>query len=169
MSFNPYPKDKQIGVKAGTAEAKALMARSFGAKKKGNNPANKYGARKTPGAGGHTYDSKLEADFGEQLELERLAGQWKEIRRQVCLHLYVNGEKICDYFMDFVAIDNLGRLHLIEVKGFPTPEWQKKWKLTKALLPAGQIPGIPPDSALVLVTKRNKNGFARDNQLLNYG
>lgn len=165
----PYPKEYQV--RAGTQEAKNLLGRAFGRNRHQSErrpDANKYGSKKTPGAGGRSYDSKLESDFATHLELRRIAGEIKSWRPQVCLHLTVYGELICKYFIDFVVTHKDGRLELIEVKGFPTPEWKKKWNLTKALLPKGDIEGIPKDSMLTLVKKGTGKGFSFERQLLEY-
>lgn len=164
-----YSKEHQV--RAGTKEAKDLLKRAFGrnrhqAEKTDTNP--KYRNKKTQGVGGRNYDSKLEAAYAEHLEELKLAKEILDWKPQVCLKLYVNGEKICNYFMDFVVTHNDGRLELVEVKGFPTPEWKKKWNLTRALLPTGEIDGIPKDSRLTLVKKGTKKGFHSEPQLLKY-
>lgn len=86
---------------------------------------------------GSIYHSIKEANYARQLDLRVRAknDSLKEWRRQVPVHLYVNGAKICTYTIDFVEIDDLGNEMYTEVKGFETPEWRLKWKLFDALYP----------------------------------
>lgn len=156
----PYSKEQQTQVKAGTKEAAALLKRS----------APKYRNKKTADPkGGRMFDSKLEADYDKYLTYQQQAGEIHSFRRQVCLKLIVNGILVCRYFIDFVVTHNDGRLELIEVKGFETPVWKKKWNLTKALLPKGEIPDIPKDSRLTLVKRGKRGEFSHFVQGLNYG
>jgi len=163
-----YSKDHQI--RAGSKEAKELLKRSFGRsrepKKRSGEP--KYRNKKQLGDDGSMYDSLLECAYGNLLFLRKKTKDIADYKRQVCLHLYVNGEKICDYFIDFVVTHTNGRTELVEVKGFPTPEWKKKWNLTKALIPTGEIPGVPKDALLTLVKKGTKKGFDSQTVILNY-
>jgi len=53
--------------------------------------------------------------------MRELAGEITEIIPQYPLRLYVNGKKICNYFMDFKITLADGTVELIEVKGFETP------------------------------------------------
>jgi len=163
-----YSKDHQI--RAGSKEAKELLKRSFGrSREPKNRPAEtKYRNKKQLGDDGRMYDSILECSYGNSLFFRKKSKDILDYKCQVCLHLYVNGEKICDYFIDFVIIHNNGRTELVEVKGFPTPEWKKKWNLTKALIPTGEIPGIPKDALLTLVKKGTSKGFHSDTLVLNY-
>ena len=92
--------------------------------------------------------------------MRELAGEITEIIPQYPLRLYVNGKKICNYFMDFKITLADGTVELIEVKGFETPIaqspllfsrggktiWRLKWKLTEALLEE-----LEPGAKLVLV------------------
>lgn len=95
---------------------------------------NKFGA-KTTLYGGHTYHSRAEAAYAAELDLRVKAGELREWRRQVPIDLYVNGEKICTYTIDFLEIDKNGGEMWTEIKGFETPEWKLKWKLFCALFP----------------------------------
>lgn len=162
--FKPYSKESQLNVKAGTKEAAALLKKAFGRKSSGRD--SKYGNEKKV-KGDRTFDSRMEAEFGELLELRKLAGELADVRYQVCLKLIVHDREVCRYFMDFITIDTEGRWELLETKGFPTPDWRKKWELTKALIPHGSIPGIPPDAKLTLV-KKGKKGWIYETQLLDY-
>lgn len=84
---------------------------------------------------GIRYHSKREAEYARELDFRILAGELKEVRRQVPIDLIVNGHKICTYTIDFVEIDHKGNEMWTEVKGYPTPEWRLKWKLFDALYP----------------------------------
>lgn len=106
---------------------------------------NKYKAVKQT-FNGRSYHSKKEAAFAQELHLRKLAGEITEIIPQYPLRLYVNGKKICNYFMDFKVIYPDESVELIEVKGFETDVWRLKWKLTEALLDE-----LEPNAKLVLV------------------
>lgn len=115
-----------------------------------NKKQNKYGAVKQT-FNGRSYHSKKEAAYAQDLYLLQKAGEIKEIIPQFKLELNVNGLHICNYYMDFVTIDNEDVQTLHEVKGFETPLWRLKWKLTQALLEAGEIPRIKKDAKLLLI------------------
>ena len=51
------------------------------------------------------------------------------------IELYVNGQKVCTYVIDFVKIDPKGNKIYNEVKGFETQEWRFKWRLFDAVHP----------------------------------
>jgi len=115
------------------------------------NRGNKYKAKRQT-FGGRSYHSKKEAQYAEQLELRKLAGEIKHIKPQHKLPLYVNGKLITNYYIDFKTTLTDDTYELIEVKGFATDLWKVKWKLTEALLYSGQIEGEDPDKTkLVLV------------------
>lgn len=80
------------------------------------------------------YHSKKEAEYAKKLDLLKKAKKIKSWDRQLRIPLIVNGEKICNYIMDFVVTKNDGRLQYIEVKGYETAVWKLKWKLLKAQL-----------------------------------
>lgn len=81
------------------------------------------------------YDSKLEADYAQQLDWLIMAGQLKSWERQFKIEIRVNGEHICFYFIDFKVIYPDGRVEYHEVKGMATDLWRLKWRLVKALYP----------------------------------
>ena len=115
------------------------------------NRGNKFRAVKQT-FNGRTYHSKKEAAYAQQLELRKLAGEIKHIKPQHKLPLYVNGKLICNYYIDFKVTLTDDSIELIEVKGFSTDLFRVKWKLTEALLYAGQIEGENPDiTKLILV------------------
>lgn len=92
---------------------------------------NKYNAEKAT-YNGYTYHSKKEASYAMELDWRIKAGEVKEWTRQHKLELYVNGQKICNYFIDFRAKLTDGSVEYIEVKGFETDVWRLKWKITEA-------------------------------------
>lgn len=106
---------------------------------------NKYGSKKQTFQG-RSYHSKKEAAYAIQLAWLKKAGEIQEIIPQYKIDLRVNGKHITNYFIDFKVKYADGRIELIEVKGFATPEWIIKWRLTEAL-----IDQIEPGASLVLV------------------
>lgn len=106
---------------------------------------NKYKAERQK-FGGRTYDSKKEAAYAIQLAWLQKAGEIHEIIPQYKIDLRVNDKHITNYYIDFKVTYADGRIELIEVKGFETPEWRIKWRLTEALLDE-----IEPGASLVLV------------------
>ena len=83
--------------------------------------------------GNTIYDSKFEARVAEQLQLRKLAGEIKEIEKQFCLRLDVNGQHICKYYVDFRIVLADGSEQFVEAKGFETDVWRVKWKLAMAI------------------------------------
>jgi len=88
----------------------------------------------------------MEANYATELDWRIKAGEVKEWIPQYKLSLDVNGEHICNYYMDFKVIMSDGSVELHEVKGFETDLWRMKWRLTKALLDE-----IEPGAKLVLI------------------
>src|SRR5437762_12076375 len=95
---------------------------------------------------GNRYDSKKESEFARELDLRLKTKDIKAWERQVKIELRVNGYLICNYYMDFVIMNNDGSKEYIEVKGFETQVWQLKKKLFEALLPE-----IDPGAEYVIV------------------
>ncbi len=95
---------------------------------------------------GRSYHSKKEADYAVQIEWQKKAGEIKEIQPQYKIDIRVNGKHITNYFIDFRVVYADDHVELIEVKGFETPEWILKWRLTEALLDE-----IEPGAKLVLI------------------
>jgi hypothetical protein len=84
---------------------------------------------------GINYDSKLEAKVAQELDLRVKAIDDNLIswERQVKIDLSVNGDHICNYYIDFVAEREDGVKEYIEVKGLELPVWKLKWNLFCAL------------------------------------
>ncbi|MCG3177023.1 MAG: hypothetical protein MOGMAGMI_01987 [Candidatus Omnitrophica bacterium] len=83
----------------------------------------------------HRHDSILEADYCNQLNLLKRAGEVKEYAIQVRLDLVVNGKKICAHYVDFLVTYPDGHQEFHETKGYDTRDWQIKRKLVEALFP----------------------------------
>ena len=92
---------------------------------------NKYHAKSTE-YGGHVYHSKFEAAYAQSLDLAQQAGDIKEWERQVRLDLKVNGQKICSYYIDFIATHNDGSKEYIECKGVEMEVWKIKWRILES-------------------------------------
>lgn len=106
---------------------------------------NKYKAQRQT-YGGRSYHSKKEAAYAVELDWRIKAGEVKEWEPQHKIELRVNGDLICNYFIDFKVTLIDGSVEYVEVKGFETDLWRLKWKLTKALWD-----DIYPSDKLVLV------------------
>lgn len=105
-------------------------------------PRNKYGARRAT-YDGVSYHSKREAEYAmrlDQLKTARLKKERvQEWKRQVRIPLDVNGRHVCDWVCDFEVTYADGRVELVEVKGFATPEWRLKERLFRALYPGREL------------------------------
>jgi hypothetical protein len=84
--------------------------------------------------GGAKYHSMFEAKVARDLDIRKRAKDIKSWERQVRVSLDVNGQHICNYFVDFLVTHNDDSLEYIEAKGFATEVWRLKWKLFEALL-----------------------------------
>ena len=93
---------------------------------------NKFNAQKTAYKGTQ-YHSKKEASYAMELDWRVKAGELKSWTGQHKFELYVNEEKICNYYIDFRAVRSDGVIEYIEVKGFETNVWRLKWRITKAV------------------------------------
>lgn len=107
---------------------------------------NKYNA-KTIFYNGRKYDSRLEANFAEELDWRIDAGEIKEVIPQHKIELRgLFGERVCNYFIDFKVINADDSITYYEVKGMKTQLWILKWKLT-----VQQIAIDEPGSELVII------------------
>lgn len=90
-----------------------------------------YSYYKTPKAriGDKQYDSKFEANYGQELEILLKAGKIEGFETHVRIPLIVNGYTVCDYYIDFVVFHKDGTVEYIETKGYPTSIWKLKWKI----------------------------------------
>lgn len=89
------------------------------------------------------YDSIRERDYASELDLLKSAHDVRDRvsawQRQVCVPLDVNGQHICNVFIDFHIKFADGRIEYHEVKGRATAEWSIKKKLFAALYPERKL------------------------------
>jgi hypothetical protein len=83
----------------------------------------------------HIHDSRLEADYCDQLALLQKAKEIKGYESQVSFDLVVKGSKICGHRVDFLVTTNANKKEVHETKGYSTPSWNIKRKLFEALFP----------------------------------
>lgn len=85
----------------------------------------------TPGKYGNTrctwqgmkFDSQHERDKFREFELERIAGKIRAVVRQVSMPMYGSSRRIR---LDFMIVENDGRIRWVDAKGYPTKEWLLK-------------------------------------------
>lgn len=107
---------------------------------------NKYGAKKEK-RGGVIYHSRFEADYADELEWKRRAGEILEIKRQHKIDIRINGQHWRDYVIDFRVVLPGGKIQYIEVKGFATVDWRQKWDVLQIV--KDEI--LEPRAELILV------------------
>ena len=94
---------------------------------------SKYRNKKTV-RDGITFDSIAEANFYSELKLMERAGEVCEVQLQPPFKIVIDGMLICTYKADFMFWDCVEkRTRVVDVKGFPTPEFKLKRKLMKAV------------------------------------
>lgn len=101
---------------------------------------NKYHNKSCKCSQNHLHDSRGEARYCDELELQRRAGEIQVFEIQKNIALIVNGKKICTHRVDFWVINKDGKEEIREYKGYATSVWDIKRKLFKALFP--EIPYI---------------------------
>src|SRR5690625_183598 len=95
---------------------------------------NKYGNRKV-NIDGHTFDSKLEARYYNELKLLKQAGEIKDFELQPTFELQPSFKKYSktirniQYKADFKVINNDGLVEIIDIKGHKTKEFNLKRKM----------------------------------------
>jgi hypothetical protein len=82
---------------------------------------------------GHNYDSTREAQYAMELDWRIRAEEILKWERQVPIRIEVNGHHICTTKVDFLINHHDRSTELAEVKGFETPDYQLKAKLTEAV------------------------------------
>lgn len=87
---------------------------------------------------GHMHDSKGEAGYCNDLQLQVKASVIEKFESQKTYPLHSNGKKICSHRVDFLIHHFDGKKEVHEYKGFPT----EIWKLKKALFEI-EYPEIP--------------------------
>jgi hypothetical protein len=105
----------------------------------GKAKGNKFGAKSTFYGGSH-YHSKFEASYAMYLDWlikEGSDGSYKIVDwdRQFKLKLHINGNFLCNYYIDFVEIHKDGTRMFTEVKGAETALWKMKWTIMCAIWP----------------------------------
>lgn len=83
---------------------------------------------------GHTFHSRLEAEYAMILEDMKKHEEIHNWTPQVTLRLDVNDKHICNYIADFLVEKGL-HLEIHECKGFFTPIGKLKYRLAQALYP----------------------------------
>lgn len=90
---------------------------------------NKYNNQKTE-FGGRKFDSKLEANVAQDIDLLVKSGQVIKVEPQHNFALYgKNGSKVCTYRADFLLTFKDGHQEVFEAKGLLFPISQLKMKL----------------------------------------
>lgn len=99
----------------------------------------KYGNRKVD-VDGITFDSAREARRWGELQMLERAGEIRDLRRQVRLHLWGQRAPLVSdkgrrlsYVADFVYEDAEGRTVVEDAKGHPTPEYRLKKAILRAM------------------------------------
>lgn len=103
----------------------------------GRRAKNKYKAKKTMGADGRMYDSKLEEKRAYELQLMEKAGEIDNLKFQQTFPLIIKNDDdeemlICKYIADFTYL-RAGVPVVEDVKGIRTPVFNLKAKLFKAI------------------------------------
>ncbi len=101
---------------------------------------------KTP-YNGRIYDSKLEAKYAEKLDQDVRDGILLQVEPQAKFLLFVNGQKDCVHFADFLVTYPNGKKEVREVKGKEEDKWLRKLSLF-----VENYPHIP------YITVKDKNG-----------
>ena len=88
---------------------------------------------------GRIYHSKKEAAFAQQLDTLKNATYSEDrvvkVVPQFKIDIKVNGQHICNYYVDFYIEYADGKKKFVEVKGFETEVWRLKWKILEAIQP----------------------------------
>jgi hypothetical protein len=94
---------------------------------------NKYKAKRSGCQQNHIHDSAGEAEYCNQLELMRRAGEIKSYETQVYFNLHgVGGSPVARHKVDFLVKTKINTQEVHEFKGVETPEWKIKRKLFEA-------------------------------------
>lgn len=93
---------------------------------RGTKKKNKYNASSQE-FNGRRYDSKKEAEYAEELEWRKKAGEISEVTPQFKIDIRINGKHWRFYKVDFRVVLLDGTVQYHEVKGFVTREWEMKW------------------------------------------
>jgi hypothetical protein len=97
---------------------------------------------------GYIYMSALEMRYAVELDWRLKAKEIVSWERQVKLDLQVNGQHMCNYYIDFVEHYPDGSRQFTEIKGAETDLWRLKWKIFEATF--DQFKKHPDDRLLVV-------------------
>lgn len=95
---------------------------------------NKYNSR-TQLYNGRSYDSVKEANYAQELDWRKKAGEIKEIIPQFKIDIRINEKHWRNYYIDFKLIMEDDTIEYHEVKGFATEVWKMKWDACRILFP----------------------------------
>ena len=84
---------------------------------------------------GERFDSRKEADHWRELRLRQVAGEIKDLRRQVAFELKVDRHLICTYVADFVYLVD-GRKVVEDTKGYKRGPVYRLFQIKAALMHA---------------------------------
>lgn len=96
---------------------------------------NKYLNKRTV-YNGRNYHSKKEAEYAQELDLlikAKIVEKWEP---QVKIPITVNGEKICDYILDFLIHYTNGKKEYVDVKGLKKGAAYQYFVIKKKLIKA---------------------------------
>ncbi len=98
---------------------------------------NKYGRSSAADRtyNGKVYDSKLEMQYRQHLDLLQKAGVITRIIEQIQYAVDINQIHICNYILDFIVWYKAGHIEYIDCKGMKTPTYKLKKKLVEAYYP----------------------------------
>lgn len=109
---------------------------------------------------GYSFDSQVEAAEYGRLKLLQMAGEISELKVHPRFPLEVNGKRICVYEGDFSFLERVisetpgilmtffsARRVVLDVKGFPTPEYKIKRELFRALYPDADFRELNTDKS----------------------
>lgn len=94
------------------------------------------------------HQSILEADYCNELNLMKKAGQILDYHTQHKIEIKVNGIHITNHYVDFCVLKTKKAMEFHETKGYATDVWKMKRRLVEAL-----FPGIP------YIVKQEKPSF----------
>ena len=83
----------------------------------------------------HWHQSILEADYCNELLLLKKARKIKDFSTQHKIEIVVNGQHICNHYVDFLVTVKKGKVEYHEVKGYEQEVWKLKRRLVVALYP----------------------------------
>jgi hypothetical protein len=95
---------------------------------------NKYKANSGYCLSNHFHRSTLEKKTCDELRLCKIAGEIKDYRVEVNIHLELDGLNLGTYRADFVVENNDGTTEIVEAKGMQLPVFRQKWKILEHMI-----------------------------------